>query len=216
MAHRKKGYRFEDDWPPENQEYIFQNYKEAVTVPVNVEVEGEHIVLNLENVKQILSGASLISLMDCGCRTIYRHCNAPLNVCLDVNEVAERHIDIGWAREITLDEAMEVLKKSHEAGLVHMAYGHGEFHEPGVINSVCSCCSCCCGVLSGILRFGLAPHLLTSPATSVTDESSCTSCGACVDRYQFGAREIVDGSLSVKEALCSAAASVSAHALSTR
>jgi len=197
MAHRKQGYRFEDDWPPENQEYLFQNYKEAVTVPVNAEVEGGHVVLNLENVKKILSGVRLISLMDCGSRTIYRHCDAPLEVCLDMNEVAERRVELGWAREINLNEALAVLEKTHEAGLFHMAYGHGEFYEPGVVNSMCSCCSCCCGVLSGILRFGLAPHLLTSPATSVTDAPPCTSCGACVDRCQFGAREMVDGSLSV-------------------
>jgi len=69
MAHRKQGYRFEDDWPPHDQEYVFKNYKEAVTIPVNVEIEGDHIVLNLDNVKEILCKADLISLMDCGCRT---------------------------------------------------------------------------------------------------------------------------------------------------
>jgi len=202
MTHKKQGYRFEDDWPPEHQEYIFQNYKAAITVPVNVKIEAEHYVLNLENVKRILSSARIISLMDCGCRVIYGHCDAPVNTCIDMNEVADRHIAIGWAREITLDEALDVLEKTHEAGLVHMAYGHGEFYEPGVINSVCSCCSCCCGVLSGILRFGLAPHLLKSQAISVTDVSACTDCGECVDRCQFGAREMVDGSLSFNQDLC--------------
>lgn len=102
----KKGYRFKDDWTPENQEYIFQNYKEAVTIPVNMEIEGDHMVLNLEKVKHILKKASLISLMDCGCRTMYHNCDAPLNVCLDMNEVAERHINMGWAREVTLYEAL--------------------------------------------------------------------------------------------------------------
>ena len=202
FAHRKQGYRFEDDWPPDHQEYLFTNYQEAVTVPVNVEIEGEHIVLNLENVKRILSDARLISLMDCGCRTIYGHCDAPLNVCLDMNEVAESHINIGWAKEITLEEAMDVLEKTHKAGLVHMAYGHGDSFQPGVVNSVCSCCSCCCGVLSGILRFGLAPHLLKSHATTVTGTSACTDCGECVARCQFGARAMVDGSLSINQELC--------------
>ena len=204
MAHRKQGYRFEKDWPPEHQEYIFQSYKTAITVPVNVEIEAEHHVLNMENVKRILSNARTISVMDCGCRLMYGHCDAPVNVCLDLNEFAELNIANGVlrARAITLDEALDVLEKTHEAGLVHMAYGHGEFYEPGVINSVCSCCSCCCGVLSGILRFGLAPHLLTSHAYSVTDASACTDCGVCVDRCQFGAREIVDGSLSINQDLC--------------
>lgn len=182
MAHRKKGYRFEDDWTPENQGYIFQNYKEAVTIPVNVEVETDHYVLNFDNVREILLQADLISLMDCGCRTMYKNCDAPLDVCLDLNEVAERHIGMGWAREITIDEAMDVLEKSHEAGLVHMAYCHGEFYKPGVVNSVCSCCTCCCVVLSGILRFGLAPHLLTSTSKIEFNSAKCVNCGLCVDR----------------------------------
>jgi Pyruvate/2-oxoacid:ferredoxin oxidoreductase delta subunit len=203
MAHRKQDYRFENDWPLETLEtHVFKEYKAAITVPVNVKIEAEHYVLNLENVKQILSSARKISVMDCGCRGIYGHCDAPVNVCLDMNEVAERHITRFGAREITLDEALDVLEKTHEAGLVHMALGWGEFYEPGVINSVCSCCSCCCGILSGVLRYGLAPHLLKSQAISVTDVSSCTDCGECVDRCQFGAREMLDGSLSFNQDLC--------------
>jgi ferredoxin len=202
MAYRKQDGRFENDWPTEDLNYIAQNYKAGTTIPVDVTIEGEHHVLNMENVRRILSGAHTISVMDCGCRTIYHHCDAPLNVCLDMNEVAERHMAIGWAREITLDEALEVLRRTHEAGLVHMAYGHGEFYEPGVINSVCSCCSCCCGILSGVLRFGRYPHLLTSHAIAVTDAAFCTDCGACVDRCQFGAREILEGSVVLNQDLC--------------
>jgi len=220
MTHRKQGYRFKNDWPPEHQDYLFQNYKSAVTIPVNVEIEVDHHVLNMDNVKQILSGARIISLMDCGCRSIYGHCDAPVSVCIDINEFAELNIASSQkgtnettmdeehagallnAREITLDEAMEVLEKTHKAGLVHMAYGHGEFYEPGVINSICSCCTCCCGVLSGILRFGLAPHLLTSHSIAVTDESACIACGQCVERCQFGAKEKIDGSLTVNNDLC--------------
>lgn len=201
-AHTKPGYRFERDWPPEHLEHIAQNYKAGTTIPVDVRIEGKHHVLNMENVRRILSTARIMSVMDCGCRTMYRHCDAPLNVCLDLNEVAERHMAIGWAREITMDEALDVLERTHEAGLVHMAYGHGEFYEPGVINSVCSCCSCCCGIFSGVLRFGRYPHLLTSHAVAVTDASSCTDCGECVDRCQFGAREILDGSLAFNPDLC--------------
>lgn len=202
VAHTRRGYRFENDWSPEHLEHIAKNYKAGVTIPVNVTIEAEHHVLNMENVRRILRSAHTISVMDCGCRAMYGHCDAPLNVCLDMNEVAERHMAIGWAREITLDEALEVLEEIHEAGLVHTAYGHSECYEPGVINSVCSCCSCCCGTLSGVLRFGLYPHRLTSHATTVTDGSARTDCGVCVDRCQFGAREIADDSLLFNPDLC--------------
>ena len=165
-------------------------------------IEGETLVLDLEKVKHVLSQARTISLMDCVCRATYGHCDAPVNTCIDLNEIAERNIADGKARKITLDEAMEVLEGTHKAGLIHMAYGHGETFKPGVVNSICSCCSCCCGILAGILRYGLAPHLLTSYTISVTDLSSCTSCGICVDRCQFGAREMVDGTLTFDPNLC--------------
>jgi ferredoxin len=119
-----------------------------------------------------------------------------------MNEVAESHINMGWAKEITLDEALKVLEKTHEVGLIHMAYGHSEFFKPGVVNSVCSCCTCCCGPLSGILRFGLAPHILKGFSIEATNISACTSCGVCVERCQFGAREMVNGNLSINKDLC--------------
>jgi ferredoxin len=202
MPHTKQGYRFENDWPSEHLEHIGQNYKAGTTIPVNVKINAEQHVLDMENVKRILSSARVISVMDCYCRKTFGHCDAPVEVCLDLNEVAERHIAEFGAREITLEEALEVLERSHVAGLVHMAYGHGEWYEPGVINSVCSCCSCCCGILAGVLRFGRFPHLLTSHAVAQTDRSACIDCGVCVDRCQFGALEMSDGSLTFHPERC--------------
>ena len=202
MAHRQQGYRFENDWPQEHLDYISQNYKAGVTVPVDVRIEAEQHVLSMENVKRILSGASTISRMDCFCRLTFRHCDAPVNVCLDLDAVAERHIAEFGARKITMEEALEVLELTHEAGLVHMAYGHGDLYEPGVVNSICSCCSCCCGIFSGILRFGMFPHLLTGHAVAATELSACIDCGECIDRCQFGARQILDGSLAFNQDLC--------------
>lgn len=200
MAHKKQGYRFENDRTLEDfkDSYV----KKAITIPVNVKIEAEHRVLNMDNLKQILGNARTISVLDCVCRVRFGHCDAPVNVCIDMNETAERNIANGAAREITMDEAMDILEKTHEAGLVPLALEQGEFYEPGVINSICSCCSCCCTILSGIVRFGLAPHVLTSKAISVTDASECTECGVCVDRCQFGAKEMVNGSIAFNPDLC--------------
>jgi len=204
MSHKKQGYRFENDWTEEVlQSGVDERWKSTIVIPVDVEIETEHHVLNLENVTQILSNARTISVMDCACRVKLGHCDAPINVCIDMDGVAERNISNGSARKINLEEALDILKKTHEAGLVHMAYARaGEYYKPGTINSVCSCCSCCCSVLSSVLRFGLAPHMLTSNTTSVTITSDCTDCGVCVERCQFGAREMVNGSLTYKPSLC--------------
>jgi hypothetical protein len=62
MAHKRQGYRFENDWMLGDFEE--STIKEAVTVPVNVKIEAEHVVLNLENASKILSNARTISVLD--------------------------------------------------------------------------------------------------------------------------------------------------------
>ena len=126
-----------------------------------------------------------------------------LDVCIVLNDTAERALSDEEfrkrnPRKVAMVEALDALARSHEAGLVHMAYDIGQDQA----NYICSCCSCCCGILSAVLRFGLAPHLLTSDTISVTDTSKCESCGVCVERCRFGAREIVDGSIAFKPELC--------------
>jgi len=86
MAHLKQGYRFENDWTMEKLKEHEENWKSAVTIPVNVEIEADHHVLNLEKVKEYLSKAHLIVLLDCICRTERHNCDAPLNVCIEMND----------------------------------------------------------------------------------------------------------------------------------
>lgn len=201
MAHRKQGYRFENDWEKEFLEEYIGIYQKAIAIPVNVEIEAEHRVLNMDVALDYLRRANPISVMDCGCRKKFANCDAPLNVCLNMNELASGRIERGEAMKITFDEAVDIMTRSHEAGLVHMAYKRSNV-ETDDVHSLCSCCSCCCGVLSSVLRYGLHPHLLTALKTSVTDTSGCTSCGDCAERCQFGAREMNNSSLVYNSDLC--------------
>ena len=207
MAHKKQGYRFESDWEYERlTESAEKQWKTFITIPVNVDMKAEHRVLNLDKVKEYIKDAK-ITVLDCYCRPKRQNCDAPVNVCMGINETAERFLaDDAYKnrhpREVTYDEALDILLKTHEAGLMHMAFGAGEDKVPGDVGAICSCCSCCCAILSGILRFGLAPHLLTGYMTSVTNASDCNDCGECADRCQLGAREMVNGSLHFNPDLC--------------
>ena len=223
MAHKKQGYRFENDWPLEVMRKDTEEvYRKAVAIPVNIEIEADHRVLNYENVKQYLINARKISLLDCSCKTKRRNCDGPVRVCIGLNANAERILNSiddkdSWLsklnpQEVSVDEALSVLKKSHEAGYVHLALtmnkdfarsiAINKDDNPDAVEYICSCCTCCCSILSGVIRYGMAPHLLTSDTTSVTDLSKCNSSGVCVDRCQFGAREMVNGSLAFNPDLC--------------
>lgn len=201
MDVRLLGKCYEKDYTLETLERIYDDITVAVSVPVNVDLKAEHRVLDLSRMEEIVRSARRIALQDCGCRVDYGNCDAPKDVHLDLDECADIELDGGRsnAREITVDEALDVLRRSHEAGLVHMAYTMKGDEYPKII---CSCCSCCCHSLAGYLRFGIAKHVLKSDLVAVDDDGKCIDCGVCVDRCVFGAREMVDGTLSFNSEQC--------------
>lgn len=201
MEHRWLGKRFENDWSVDKIREIQAEIASAVTIPVNVAVEAQHRVLSFKRMEELLRSASLIVLQECGCRSLRRNCDAPLDTCISLNSNAEESLKSGSgkSKKVTLEEALEALRRSHSAGLVHMAYTFKGREQPDI---VCSCCSCCCHTLSGLIRFGLAKHLVACDTLAKTDFSLCTNCGICVERCQFGAREVVDGRVVHKTEQC--------------
>ena len=180
---------------------ISDEIDKAITVPVNAMVEADHMVYDFSEVKAILSRARKIVVEDCGCRTENYNCDSPRDVCLNLDEEAdfalEKHRK--GARGISLDEALDVLRRSHEAGLVHMAYVMKGSDKPGLI---CSCCSCCCHTLGGLLKHGIHAHVLKSNYIAEYNSEKCIHCGTCVDRCVFMARRMDDGSLSYDASKC--------------
>ncbi len=116
--------RVENDWTMDELDDIYSDIEKAVTVPVNVKIEAEHQVLDLSSMEEILREAELIVIQDCGCKTMRGNCDAPRETCISLDASAEESLKAtGYnARVVTLDEALEALRVSHEAGLVHMAY----------------------------------------------------------------------------------------------
>lgn len=197
----RMGLRYPCDYTEDELREIAEDLEKAVTVPVNVMVEAEHRVYDLSEVREILGGAERIVLQDCGCKTEYGNCDSPKRVCLSLDGAAEDALATAEHRpqEVSLDEALEALKASHEAGLVHMAYTMRGEERPTVI---CSCCPCCCHTLGGLLRFGVSTLVLTSKYVAEDDAESCNDCGACVDRCVFNARSITDGQLAYDASSC--------------
>jgi ferredoxin len=206
MAHKEQGYRFKVDYDLDHRKKVIDGIGEMVVIPVNAEIKKDQTVLNFDKVKKIVDASKKITVMNCGCRMDLKHCDSPVETCMTFDDKAEEMLtseDLQHLKPhpVTREEAMRVLEMSSAAGLVHLAYVDKE--DPSKkIHTVCSCCSCCCEPLGGILRFGLAPHLLKASAYSVTDESQCSGCGVCVDRCQFGARKIRNGLLEFDKGRC--------------
>jgi len=137
----------------------------------------------------ILRNASVLALADCTCRSHYGRCSHPRDTCLLVDTMAEAFLAQGKARAISLEKATEVLRKANRHGLVHQAV-HDPIHR---VWAVCSCCPCCCYRLQVLQVFGRDDLVVHSDYIAVADDCHCCSCGRCVERCLFGARQFEDG-----------------------
>ncbi|RDE16249.1 MAG: hypothetical protein C4K47_01990 [Candidatus Thorarchaeota archaeon] len=186
------------EWTQKELKRIVNKYT-AVTIPVGISIVGNNRILNMDGAESVLKGASIIAVSRCGCRERLKKCDRPIDVCISVNRAARDGIRKGTAREISLHEALDVLKLTNEAGLVHVTYTVKNRNELSVI---CSCCACCCHNLAAMARFGMHDAVVKSDYVSVNSQELCTDCGICIDRCQFGARQLQDGSLVYDETRC--------------
>jgi ferredoxin len=102
-------------------------------------------------------------------------------------------------KQVTLTQAREALTRAHEAGLVLTSILREGDEYP---KTICSCCSCCCYSLAGIVRFGLHDVVVPSEKIAQDDLSICTHCGICVNRCQFGARNMNNSKMVYNPSKC--------------
>jgi ferredoxin len=187
------------DWTREELKEDYIGQMKAVTIPVMVSFEGRQRILDMGEVESILRGAEVITKDLCYCRERVGSCIEPMDGCLSLNDHARRQIEKHGAEPISLEDALEALRRTHEAGLVHTAYTFTGEDEVGVI---CSCCSCCCHSLSAAIRFGFSGHVFTSKYIADRDGEVCSGCGTCVERCQFGAMERGDDDIIFRPERC--------------
>jgi hypothetical protein len=89
-------------------------------IPVSESLDIKQWVKSTEKVMRVFEVAESIALQDCECRTHYKRCEKPLEVCLLLNKAGVKVVAAGKARQISLQEAADVLKRANESGLVHM------------------------------------------------------------------------------------------------
>ena len=158
----------------------------AQTIPVRVPLEAEQHVLVLEEAQRILHVADSVALGPCTCRQTEKRCDAPVDACLSLNTDPSELME-GF-RPVTVDEALDALRRSHEAGLVHLAY----HKDNGGIKEFCSCCACCCWFLTRMKASGNTRELHASGFVARREDARCVGCGRCVQRCPFDAWTAVE------------------------
>jgi len=169
----------------EQLKYTYGNTKTKAFryLPAMASVEPEqHAVFPFEMIEEVIQKVKVIALVHCPCRataqlTGKKQCNHILENCIKYDELAEYLIEKGIGKEITKQEALEVIRKSEEAGLVHMVDNAREG-----IKHTCNCCGCCCWNVGTIRRKKIPRDVLMATYfLRETDKEKCTGCGECVE-----------------------------------
>lgn len=150
-------------------------------IPINIAVETRSKILAFDDIKHIVNQARSLAVVPCSCRVIDGNCGKTLEVCVQVNKAADYSIERGTGRSIDKKEALEIMRRCEEEGLVHVSENK---RTPGHI--ICNCCSDCC-INWPSIRTGLKKFVVPSRFEAVVDASLCNGCEVCLERCYFDA-----------------------------
>ena len=178
-----------------------KTYKYApANMSIDVTMQG---VMPHEQMGPIVEAATKIAVAHCPCRMSANilgrtDCQHSLEVCIKYDDLAEFVISKGLAREISQDEAYQILADSEKEGLVHMVD-----NAQGQIKHTCNCCGHYCWNV-GIIRRRKIPRdmLMAVYFTRETNLDECIGCGACADICPVDAVKMVDEKPEVDQNWC--------------
>jgi ferredoxin len=167
-------------------------------IPVQESLAGQQWVLPTAQVLEFLRNARSFALTECECRSRYRRCDHPREVCFLINDVADSYVAQDRARHASLQEARLRLRQANERGLVHLTI----YNPDQYVYAICSCCPCCCHDLQFLSLYGRSDLIAHSEYVVRTDTEKCTHCGDCVERCVFGARVSLNGEMRFNAEAC--------------
>jgi len=167
----------------------------------------QEFVLPSQSVEDIVRKFDEIAVGHCFCRqrqkTLGNPCatDAPLENCFTFGKSARHTAGQGFARMVSKEEALRILREAEDAGLVHKAFHPGS-NVDRPETSICNCCKDCCDTLN-VWRHGAMPLLNSTYHLSVVDPDGCTGCGICEEKCPTEAVVVSDeGKARVTEGYC--------------
>ena len=158
-------------------------------IPVEKAISLENQSIDIEHISYWLKryeghiGASICSCrygrkkLDEGCADDYR------DWCIAVGDMADYCRETGRGRDISYDEAMEILKRAEDNGYVHQITNiDGE----GKIFAICNCNVKICNALRTSQLFN-TPNMSRSAYVAEVEKKNCVACGRCVEYCPAGA-----------------------------
>lgn len=204
--------RLTEDFARDFLQYLDESFAEEVaktkinqlrTIPIEKSIPQEHHIGSYDDIREIIKNVQgQIAVANCICRQTKEKVGDSCKKtdlhesCLLFDEAAQRYLDFGIGRSITKDEALDILTKAQEVGLVLQPQNT---QQPLF---VCCCCGDCCGILTSVKKLPQPSDHYPTNYYAVVDPEVCNGCELCIDRCQLDARVMVDGIATIDSNLC--------------
>jgi len=172
-------------------------------IPVEESVNITHDIANYDELKDLIEVSDgPFCVVNCICRQAMGMIGKPCQVtsreetCMAIGNMASQYIEFGWGREISKEEAFNVLRKNQEEGLVL---------QPGNakrIDFLCSCCGCCCESLQAFKILPNPADFIHTNYYAEVNPDECIGCGTCIDVCPMNALSLEEEISSVNLKRC--------------
>ena len=151
-------------------------------IPVDRKIQAGNTIHTYDQVASYIEKYDPVAAGTCYCRHEAKlldeddACGKPNEVCMTFGMAAQFVIDRGIGRKISKEEAIDILKKCEEAGLVHSTINRQE------IDFLCNCCNDHCVIIQKALaqpKPGIAHNSGFQP---VRNPELCKACEICIER----------------------------------
>lgn len=152
-------------------------------IEVDEEVKHESQVLPYELVESLINENEFFAVVPCQCRYIGELTGEPCSCapsemgCFITGRPAQGIATFGYGKSLTKEEAIDYLKKTEKAGLIHCTSDSKGWEH---LMFICNCCPCHCGIFSP-MQLGFKT-LVPSNFQPKVDKSDCTYCGFCATK----------------------------------
>lgn len=148
-----------------------------------------------------------IGLVHCFCRQWRKFMNEPCRFnlpaesCIQIGDIVKHIVRYGFGRQISKEEALEVIKETQDKGAVHTVfYERDDLKFPRI--AICNCCWDCCGILASYNRGVSALQFKSYYSAQIVDSSLCTGCGKCVKHCPSDTISIVEKKAIIDSEKC--------------
>ena len=189
---------------------------DEINLSINEEIEvPEELILPTQKVEELIEKFDDISVGHCFCRhhrdllgKPCKHTDLREN-CFTFGKSARYIAEQGFGRSVSKEEALDIMKKSEDDGLVHKAF-HPHSNIAKVETSICNCCKDCCGTLEW-WRMGIVALINSTNFLSQVDQDLCSGCGTCVEKCPVDAIGLNDSDIAEVNAEYCLGCGVCAH-----